>query len=157
MKRQLTHNELSIPPRTTGVHLNPKHQFPTLRESKDIRCCCFKLHPQTLIIYCATLLPAPYLEHGLVSYPVSGVDVPGHLSQFISPGRRLPLRATPLQLLLLLLLGVRGRTGHRRLQPGSWCGSLRSEGRRGWGRAALPRSVLSVCTDGARASREDWY
>lgn len=60
-----------------------------------------------------------YLKHGLLkplSYPVSGVDVPGHLSQFIGPGWRLPLRAAPLELLLL-----RWRAGDRRLQL--WSGS----------------------------------
>lgn len=54
-----------------------------------------------------------YLKHRLlqpVSYPVSGVDVPGHLGQFIGPRWRLPLRAAPLELLL------RCRIADRRLQ-----------------------------------------
>lgn len=56
-----------------------------------------------------------HLKHGLLqplSYPVSGVDVPGHLGQFIGPGRRLSLRTAPLELLLLL----RRRAGGRWLQ-----------------------------------------
>lgn len=55
-----------------------------------------------------------YLKHGLLhplSYPVTGVDVPGHLSQFVGPRRRLPLGATPLE---VPLLGR--RTVNRRLQ-----------------------------------------
>lgn len=55
-----------------------------------------------------------YLKHGLLHplcYPVTGVDVPGHLSQFVGPRRRLALGATPLE---VPLLGR--RTVNRRLQ-----------------------------------------
>lgn len=128
MKHQLTqravHNELSVP-RRTSVHLKDK-QFPTLHESIGILyVLLLSLNDMyKLDFFLCHTAPRPYLKHGFVSYPVSGVDVPGHLCQFIGPGRGLPLGAAPLQL-LLLLLRVRGRTGHRRLQPGSWCVSLK--------------------------------
>lgn len=52
-----------------------------------------------------------YLANRLLQrlcYPVSGVDVPGHLGQFIGPGRRLPLRPPPLRTALCWLqLGSR--------------------------------------------------
>lgn len=60
-----------------------------------------------------------YLKDGLldtVAYPVSGVDVPGHLRKFIGPGWRLPFGADPLarwrilNCLLQFCSGVRGPT-----------------------------------------------
>lgn len=47
-----------------------------------------------------------YLEHGLlhsISYPVTGVNMSGHLCKFIGPRRWLPLGACPLWVRYCLL------------------------------------------------------
>lgn len=109
MKRQLTqraaHNELSFASEDQ-CPFKRKKQFPALHENKPaLEYYLFMLSflndfDKLRLFFVMPLFPLfparPYLKHGLVSYPVSGVDVPGHLSQFIGPGRGLPLGAAPL-------------------------------------------------------------
>lgn len=97
------------------------------------------LHDDTVKI----LFFLSYLANRLLrrlSYPVSGVDVPGHLGQFIGPGRRLPLRPAPLRAALCGLQLDSGPTSARRRTEGkSWphCRRfqrrMRTEKVRGWG------------------------